>query len=707
MLYNTPVQALIAITGISAGWVTLGVLSVGAVVLAHLHARVAGRAVWFPAARFLVPSASERKWPRRLREFLLLLTRCVCIYLLAMVFDRPSVTSESLPEWLAPALPEASEDASGNKPVALVVVLDVSDSMRTLEDGRTRFERAVDATRALVEQAESKGQPVAIIIAGHTARPLSPRPTDRYDELRAALGELEPTREHANLDAALASVERLTTGAGLQSVDVRVVTDGQSSAWSRVPTRLDRGHALQLVMVARDGLPLGVHPVAIASDRQRLDAGERVRFSATLRNTGRVSVTSPVRWTILQGGQVVNETQASAVVEPGSLAEVGFEAELVEPGVYAIALDVPGTERSAAHSIVVVRPDARIGILAREPEVAQVAMAAADPFGRDRAVWIDPASPEASAQIASLDLAILVGAGLVPERVTDALVSHVLASGCGLVHFVDSEGAIATGNALAERFGSLYPVELEGRYVERSAADPGYAGTVALEDPPAPLPDDALTAGWFDLQVRRHAPAIATDEESVAIALEDGSPLLVVARRTSPVVATVLTGIDSDSSDLWREPELPILIDAMLRATQASSGGSDPDIRNAVGDIGDRVRSVGLRSTGPIVGPVREPGVYVATEDGASASGEAFLAAMSVNPAEYDPATADLEQIVASRRVGATSSAVVSSDDLIERRMQQVEIWPLLLAGAVLLLVIECGLLVMGRARANAVGGTP
>ena len=92
-MYNIPVQALIAITGISAGWVALGVLGVGAVVIAHLHARVAGRAVWFPAARFLVPSASERKWPRRLRELLLLLTRCACIYLLAMVFDRPSLPS--------------------------------------------------------------------------------------------------------------------------------------------------------------------------------------------------------------------------------------------------------------------------------------------------------------------------------------------------------------------------------------------------------------------------------------------------------------------------------------------------------------------------------------------------------------------------------------------------------------------------------------
>lgn len=704
-MYNIPVQALIAITGISAGWVALGVLGVGAVVIAHLHARVAGRAVWFPAARFLVPSASERKWPRRLRELLLLLTRCACIYLLAMVFDRPSVPSDSLPEWLAPALPEASEDTSGATAGALVVVLDVSDSMRTLEDGRTRFERAIDATRALIEQAESKGQPVAIIVAGHTARPLGPRPSDRYDELRAALSELEATREHANLDAALASVERLTTGAGLGSVDVRVVTDGQSSAWSRVPTRLDRGHSLQLVMVARDGLPVGVHPVAVASDRQRLDAGDRVRFSGTLRNTGRASATSPVRWTILRGGEVMGETQASAIVEPGSLAEVGFEADLAEPGVYAIALDVPGTERSAAHSIVVVRPDARIGVIAREPEIAQVAMAAADPFGRDRVVWIDPASSEALAEIGSLDLAVVVGAGLVSDRVIDAMVSHVLASGCGLVHFVDSDGAIATGSALADRLGSLYPIELEGRFVDRSAVDPGYAGTVALDDPPTPLPDDALTPGWFDLQVRRHAPATAADEESVAIALEDGSPLLVVARRTSPVVAAVLTGIDAESSDLWREPELPILIDAMLRATQASSGGSDPDIRNAVGDIGDRVRSVGLRSSGPIAGPVREPGVYAATEE--QASDEVFVAAMSVNPAEYDPATADLEQIVASRRIGATSNAVVSSDDLIARRMQQVEIWPLLLAGAVLLLVIECGLLVMGRARASAVGGGP
>ena len=690
-------QATFAITGISAGWVALGVVAVGAVVIAHLLARVAGRAVWFPAARFLVASASERKWPRRLREFLLLLTRCACIFLVAMVFDRPSVPSESLPEWLAPTLPEASDNTAGPGRDALVVVLDVSDSMGTLEDGRTRFERGVDATRALIEQAESRGQPVAVVIAGHTPRALSPRPSDRYDELRAMLAELEPTREHADLDAALASVERLSTGVGLGSIDVRVVTDGQSSAWSRVPTRLARGSSLQLVTVARGGLATGTHPVAIASDRQRLDAGQRVRFSGTLRHTGPVSATSPIAWRVLRDGEVVSETQRSVVAEPGALVETTFEVQLDEPGVYAVALDVPGTDHSAAHSVVVVRPDARIGVISRDPEVAQLALVAADPFARGRAVRIDPVSSAAPSRIASLDLAIVVGADLVPDTLIDALVNHVLTSGCGLVHFVDSEGAIATGQSLAERFGSLYPVELEGRLIQRSEFEPGYAGSVALDDPPTPLPDDALTPGWFDLQVRRHAPATPTDEQSVAIELEDGSPLLVVARRTSPVVAAVLTGIDEPSSDLWREPELPILIDAVLRATQASSGGSDPDIRNAVGDIGDRVRSVGLRSTGPIVGPVREPGVYLATDDGPGSTGEVFAAAMSVNPAEYDPEVADLEKIVAARSAEPAASGVVSGEDLIARRMQQVEIWPLLLAGAILLLVIECGLLVAGR----------
>ncbi|MFU8829134.1 MAG: hypothetical protein ACNA8P_06835, partial [Phycisphaerales bacterium] len=76
-----------------------------------------------------------------------------------------------------------------------------------------------------------------------------------------------------------------------------------------------------------------------------------------------------------------------------------------------------------------------------------------------------------------------------------------------------------------------------------------------------------------------------------------------------------------------------------------------------------------------------------------------FVAAFGVNPLEFDPEVADLEAVIEARSAGRPGERVLTSDDLISGRMQDVEIWPLLLAGAVLLLCIEAMVLLVGIGR--------
>jgi len=629
------------------------------------------------------------KWPRRIREFLLLLIRCACVALVATMFDRPSVPTGSVPSWMAPALPEAREPSRGAGALPLIIVLDTSDSMGQLERGRTRLERAIDAARSLVDEAQSQLRPVAVVVAGYSARPLVSRPTDRYDEVREGLRQIEQTREHADLDHAISVAGRLLASGGGAGAELVVITDGQASGWKQPPIRLPGEIDLRVVLASRVPTEVGVHAVALETDRQRLDSGQTVRAVGLVRHAGRTSTQAVVQWTVSGPDGIVLEDRHSVVVPAGEQSEVGLEIRLDAPGVYAVAMGVEGSKTSNAHALMVVQPEPRIAVISEDGVIRTIALAASDPFETGRAFSVDPLDPEGADELVGADAIIVAGAGLLSEELIDAIANEMLTTGCGLLHFVDSDGAAASGELFASRLASLYPVEPTGGYVVRGADRPGFSSSVPIDDAPAPLPQGSLTEGWFNLEVRRHAPAEVIAGGQAVITLEDDSVLLASSTRQSPVVFAVLTGIDRDSSDLSIAPELPILVDALVRSTRAASGGSDPEVRNAVGDVGDRVRSIGVRAAGPIAGPSKEPGIEVLRNERRGT----FMSAFSVNPLEYDARVADLERVVADRTGRRAGRVVVDSDAVVSRAMARVEIWPLLLLGVIGMLAIEMMLL--------------
>ncbi len=78
----------------------LGTLLVGIPILLHLLMRQKPRKLIFPAMRFIRKRHEMNRRTLRLRQWLLLLLRCLVIALAALALARPSVSSGSFGDWL-------------------------------------------------------------------------------------------------------------------------------------------------------------------------------------------------------------------------------------------------------------------------------------------------------------------------------------------------------------------------------------------------------------------------------------------------------------------------------------------------------------------------------------------------------------------------------------------------------------------------------
>jgi hypothetical protein len=181
---------------------------IGLPVLAHFLRR--GRAKDTPfAATHLVPV--ERPVARRrgrLEDRWLLLLRGLLILGLALLGATPLVRCSDL---------TLARDSGAS--IALAIVLDDSLSMRAKVEGRSRFERAVESARQLLDDTR-EGDAVALVLAGKPAR-LALAATTDIDALRRALDEVHASDLATELGNSLKLARSAL--AGLPHADKRVV----------------------------------------------------------------------------------------------------------------------------------------------------------------------------------------------------------------------------------------------------------------------------------------------------------------------------------------------------------------------------------------------------------------------------------------------------------------------------------------------------
>jgi len=221
-----------------------GLAAAGLPVLIHFLTRARPRRIAFPPYQFLLEACAGQQSLHRLRTILLLAARCLAVMALALLFARP---------FFKPA-GAAGGAAAGER---VVLVLDASLSMRTVEQGVPLFARA-QAEAADVLRGLASGTEAAVILEGATARALLPALSRNLPALHEALVKTTPTFECGEPAAALALAAKMLGGPGT----IYVFSDFQKSNWERA-RELPAGVVCRLRPVAR----AGVENVAITAAR--------------------------------------------------------------------------------------------------------------------------------------------------------------------------------------------------------------------------------------------------------------------------------------------------------------------------------------------------------------------------------------------------------------------------------------------------------
>jgi hypothetical protein len=248
--------------GLLAPGFLLGLAALAIPIAIHLIHRRKARVLDFPTLRFLREVERRLARRRRLDEMLLLLARCAAVGLVALALARP----------LLRPTPSAGSGAA----LTLAIALDDSASMRAVEGGVPRFERAQAAARAALATL-GPGDRAALLLANGPAF----GPTADLAAARRALDAARPSFGAKPLPIAAAAA--LLAKADTAGRALVVAGDLQRGSLPEAPVRGDFDAWV---------VPAAVGPLENATLRSLdaispvIAAGRPVRVRATIENRG-------------------------------------------------------------------------------------------------------------------------------------------------------------------------------------------------------------------------------------------------------------------------------------------------------------------------------------------------------------------------------------------------------------------------------------
>src|SRR5262245_51069214 len=285
-------------------------------ILIHLLNRRRLKRIRFPAVRFILLSQKRISRSYRLRHWLLLALRTLAVICLALLLANPIFqTGAGL--------------FAGAGPVALVVVLDNSLSMKWSGDGNG-FKQAKEAARLLIAGL-NEGDRAALIPTNTDGREALRLKTQK-DVLLKELDGIELTDGSANLSVALGKAyELLQEPAGEK--EIRFITDLGLTGWDQFSLaslkKVDPSIGFKLIHISRKQQPINgsLKDVRLAS--QGIGVNLPVQIEATLANF----CDSEIKDVLVQlsiDGQ--NKEQKLASVPPKGEISVRFQTRFNQPG---------------------------------------------------------------------------------------------------------------------------------------------------------------------------------------------------------------------------------------------------------------------------------------------------------------------------------------------------------------------------------------
>ncbi|MEO1129889.1 MAG: BatA and WFA domain-containing protein [Planctomycetota bacterium] len=656
---------LAILTGLSFGWLVAGTLAMSLPIAAHLLTRSSGPRRVLPTVRFLQQAVAEHARRNRLRDILLLVLRCACILLLALMFDRPI--------WSAPSQQPTAD--------ATIIIVDASASMQRIHQGRTLYDTAVQ--RAMIRLADlDPSHLTGAIIAGSTPRPLLPRLSTNRNAITQALEASTPTLEHADLAAALTAAAALPLPSPQPDQQFRrrilVITDAQASQWADIT--IPTGNGMEIIRV---GPEAATPNIAIT--------GLRLQPSRPL-------VDTPL---VMSVDLLSNDTADRSIEIVGAVGEATAGTTAIVPAAGTASVSMPFMPRSAgllrctatindpafpfddvAHLVTHVT-EARDVILMTDADADDPNTAS---FYLQRALHpggIGPWRTRAQSPGSSIegDLAVVVEVTGLDARGLDDLATRVT-GGLRLLWIVDSPQSAAAATDLLER--------LDIQQTIRDTMTPQSTSSVGLRladgrttAPQALAAPDALGAARPTVRL--------TNDSTVLLRVESGEPALVLHQAGQGAIALLATSLNPSSSALHRAPLFPVLMHFMLHSLLPN------DRTSSTGHIGEPLRATSIRraslprdANGRAVETLSDAVLRVQPLDAPG-----FIDILDRDDEIIAVAAADIDPRESDMQIISTDAqdTLLQSDQLerptIAAASTEYELWPWILLAALTLLGLE------------------
>lgn len=666
------------------------------------------------ASRFLDAALQRNKRRLQLEDLLLLLLRCLLVALLALAFARPA--------WLSSAL---NLGAGGTS--TAVLVIDNTASMGQAVGPETRFAQATAAADTILNQLPA-GSSVALLFASDQVVRAIARPTPDLSAVRRTLAAATPTARGGDLFTGIkdaADLLRPLTGRR----DIFVITDGQAAAWTRqekiTALRQELGSAISLNILPLTGQPeanLAVTRIDLGASIPAVN--QPVRCTIEVKNFSRAPA-SNIRVTLaVNQDQPIDEALVPRI-EPGGTATVELFASFRDSGCHTVTASIPAdalaadNQRSLAVSVVkqlsalVVEAGARADGFFLVNALAPVPAVEAPRF------YLRPAAGSSAsltpAILENTDLVVLADVARLSEAATAALSAYVRAGGA-LIVFPGDSTDVAFLNENPD-MAALLPARL-GR-AENTAGVLGLA--LAARDHTHPV-----TALWNDpeagdlgaIRLNRFFPLTPVDvtggSVSVLLRFADGRPAALTRDVGRGRVTLFATAANTDWSNLpINSSFIPLLHRLVAWSTQRADAGlvlppGQPFSRTVAADLAGRDFSVlrtgdpaGRRVAGKIELAASEarvrfddtaaPGGYALFTDDAAQPFVTFAVQVDVRESDLTP-VAEPSASGAPSTSGSANAPTATAETISNSLAAPREIWPWVLAAALLLALVETAL---------------
>ena len=365
-LFETPIAALLAAAG-----------AVAIPVVIHLLRRFRRQIVDLPTIRFLLEAkkVQEKRW--RIEQWLLLVLRCLMVFLLASACAAAMPWAEPYWRKLFPEM--RGQRIAGVSRVHTILVLDASLSMLAQKDGKSAFEKAKQNADRFV-QACNPGDAISLVQMSFPPKIIINEAAEDFDKVREEISAIAPTHGCADLPGTLALVDAILQRSPSRFKDRKVlfVSDLQKSSWlgngagpanalfSKMRTKANLG-----VLDVGAEIPSNLAITNLEIDGQIAGVSSETRFIAKLQAFGdkpqsRVKVRL-LAGKIAQGSDSVSLAQVleeSVDMQASSQATVLLKYKFKEPGDYAVQMQLDQDNLAVDDSCrVIVRVSKELNIL--------------------------------------------------------------------------------------------------------------------------------------------------------------------------------------------------------------------------------------------------------------------------------------------------------------------------------------------------------